>query len=183
MTVHKLTRLNLWFVSALGIYGFVTDEPYWRNVGHSPWMYDFLFWFGLFLNGPSGLAADYVSWSVSPNAELQFVVQYILWFSFLMIQWRSYHAAAAWSLGNIRRTTMLYTASLFLMIAAGYGSYEAWMYVPRLTESVIDRYFWFVRIAGIASAGLVLIAYRIYLGRTARNATLSTERTQYPRGS
>lgn len=171
MAIHKIIRLNLGFIIALGIYGFVTDEPYWRDVGHAPWLYDYLFWFGLFLNGPSGFAAEYLSWLLHVHVDWRFLAQYGFWCLLLWLQWRAYHAAAVWSLGSARRTAILSAAALIIMAAAGYGAHEAWVYGQRPMEIVFDRYFWFVRIAGIASAGLMMIGYRLYLGRPGRSSS------------
>lgn len=167
MALRRIIWFNLVFVVALGVYGFVTDEPYWRDNGHAPWLYDYLFWFGLFMNGPSGFGADYLSWLVTRDLDLRFLAQYGFWCVLLWVQWRAYHAAAVWSLGSTWRTLVQYGFSLILMTAAGYGAHEAWIYGHRPVDFCNDPYFWFVRIAGIAAAGLVMIGYRIYLGISA----------------
>jgi hypothetical protein len=103
MSVHKIAQLNALLVLGIGAYGFLTDEPYWRSNGHGPWLYDYLFWCALALNGPSGFAADCASWLItysSSNAEWRFVVQYGLWLLFLWPQWKGYDAVAAWCIGR-----------------------------------------------------------------------------------
>src|SRR5215472_12169938 len=76
MPIAKIIRLNLALIVVVGLYGLVTDEPYWRADGHGPSLYDYLFWFALVLNGPSGIAADYMSWLGADDAELRFVIQF-----------------------------------------------------------------------------------------------------------
>jgi len=55
MLIAKFIRVNLALIVVVGFYGTVIDEPYWRDVGHGPWLYDYLFWFALILNGPVGV--------------------------------------------------------------------------------------------------------------------------------
>jgi len=43
MSIRKIIWLNALLVLGIGIYGILTDEPYWRSVGHFPELYDFLF--------------------------------------------------------------------------------------------------------------------------------------------
>ena len=88
MSIRKIIWLNALLALGIGIYGILTDEPYWRSVGHFPELYDFLFWAALALNGPSGFAADYAAWFVVDRSNLdwplvvqhkddwQFLVQY-----------------------------------------------------------------------------------------------------------
>src|SRR3981081_2028171 len=61
MPIAKIIRWNLALIFVVGLYGLATDEPYWRDNGHGPWLYDYLFWLGLVLNEPSAFAADYLS--------------------------------------------------------------------------------------------------------------------------
>ena len=36
MLIAKFIRVNLALIVVVGFYGMVTDEPYWRDVGHGP---------------------------------------------------------------------------------------------------------------------------------------------------
>jgi len=169
MSIHKIAQLNALLVLSIGVYGLLTDEPYWRSNGHGPWLYDYLFWWGLALNGPSGFAADYASWVVTydgPNAEWRFVVQYGLWLLLLWPQWKGYDAVAAWCIGHRGRETSLYLATAGITAIGGVAAYEAWIYGHRPTEFFIDRYFWFVRIAGVALSGVVILAYSQFAKRS-----------------
>lgn len=169
MTIRKIIRLNLWLVIAIGLYGFVTDEPYWRDNGHDPWLYDYFFWFALVLNGPSGFAADYLSWFTSHNAEWRFLAQYALWCALLWLQWKFYHLVALWSIGHLRRAMILYAVALCVMLVGSFGAYEAWVYGNRPSDFFIDRYFWFVRVAGVAFSGVVLLGYSFLIRKGVRS--------------
>jgi hypothetical protein len=94
MLIAKFIRVNLALIVVVGFYGMVIDEPYWRDVGHGLWLYDYLFWFALILNGPSGFTAEYLSWLGSSNGDSRFVIQFALWCALLWPQWRLYHRLA-----------------------------------------------------------------------------------------
>jgi hypothetical protein len=159
-SLGRIIRWNLALIIVVGWYGLMTDEPYWRETGHGPWLYDYLFWLGLVFNGPSGFAADYLSWLVVDDAEGRFVVQYVLWGLLLWPQWRGYHALAGWCRASRPREMLLYSVALLLTVAGWAAAYQAWRFGHRPSgDGFIDKYFWFVRVAGIACAGLVLLAY------------------------
>jgi hypothetical protein len=170
MSIHRAVRLNLALVLGIGLFGVVTDEPYWRSVGHDPSLYDYLFWFGLALNGPSGVTADYLSWLVTSNNSkygLEFVVQYVLWLLLLWPQWKGYDVVVVWCIGHPRRKAVLYAAIAGIVVIGGVAAYEGWMYGHRPRElAFIDRYFWFVRIASVALSGLVILAYAQFRTRS-----------------
>ena len=159
MPINQVIRWNMTLIVAVGAYGFITNEPYWRDTGHGPWLYDYLFWFGLFLNGPSGLIADYLAWFGLSDAEPRFVIQYFLWCLLLWPQWRLYHALALWCGANRARQLGLYGAAFVLTILGSVAAYQAWIFGHRPSHTFIDPYFWFVRVAGLGCAGVVLLAY------------------------
>lgn len=37
MPIAKVIRWNLALIVVAGLYGMVTNEPYWRDNGHGPW--------------------------------------------------------------------------------------------------------------------------------------------------
>src|SRR5215469_18890134 len=117
--LHTIIYWNASLVLAGGIYGILTDEPYWRANGHGPNLYDYLFWVGLALNGPSGFAADYISWGLvylsDSGAEWRYFLQYGLWLIFLALQWRCYDAVVTWCVGHPWRETALYMVAAFIM--------------------------------------------------------------------
>lgn len=179
MPSTKIIRWNLALIVVVGLYGMVTDEPYWRDNGHGPWLYDYLFWLGLVLNGPSGFAADYLSRLSSSGTEVRFVIQYVLWCLLLWPQWKLYHAVAMWCRESRRRQMALYSLALLLALSGTAGAYEAWLIGHRPSDLFIDKYFWFVRIAGIAFAGIVLLVYVYLFKDQARsNSSLRTDSTQ-----
>src|SRR5689334_21108432 len=111
MSIQKIVRLNALLIVSIGIYGFLTDEPYWRAVGHDPGLYDYFFWLALALNGPSGFAADYAAWLatdidlnwqalVLAQHDWRFVVQYVFWLAFLWPQWKAYDIVVTWCSGQ-----------------------------------------------------------------------------------
>jgi hypothetical protein len=157
MPIAKITRWNLALIVLVGLYGFVADEPYWKAVGHGPWLYDYLFWFALVLNGPSGFAADYLSALSVDNTELRFAAQYALWGALIWPQWKLYHVLAVWCRKGSARQILLYGLVMLLVVAGAAGAYQAWWVGHRPSEFFIDKYFWFVRIAGLGCSGLVLL--------------------------
>jgi len=157
MPIAKIIRWNLALIVVVGFYGLITDEPYWRSVGHGPGIYDYLFWFALALNGPSGLAADYLSWFGASAAEARFVIQFALWCALLWPQWKLYHLLALWCREGSSRQIMLYSLVILIVAAGGAGAYQAWIWGHRPSEFFIDRYFWFVRVVGVGCSGLVLL--------------------------
>jgi hypothetical protein len=159
MPIAKIARWNLVLIVVVGLYGMVTGEPYWRDNGHGARLYDYLFWLGLGLNGPSGFASDYLSRLSSSGTEFRFVVQYLLWCLLLWPQWKLYHAVAVWCRASRRRQMALYSLALLLALSGSAGAYQAWSIGHRPTDLFIDKYFWFVRIAGIACTGIVLLVY------------------------
>ena len=179
MPIAKIIRWNLALIVLVGLYGMFTDEPYWRENGHGPWLYDYLFWLGLVLNGPSGFAADYLSQLSSTSTEVRFVIQYVLWCLLLWPQWNLYHAAVVWCRESRPRQMALYSLALLVAVAGSVGAYQAWVYGHRPSDLFIDKYFWFVRIAGIACAGVILLVY-VYLfkDQAHSNSSLQTGSAQ-----
>ena len=109
MPITKIIRLNIALIVVIGLYGLAADEPYWRDVGHGPWLYDYLLWVALVLNGPSGFAADYLSWLGANDADLRFVIQFALWNALLWPQWKLYQVLALWCRKGTSRQIILYS--------------------------------------------------------------------------
>jgi hypothetical protein len=170
MSIQKTVRLNALLIASIGIQGFMTDEPYWRAVGHSPGLYDYFFWSALALNGPSGFAADYAAWLatdidlkwqalIQHREELRFVVQYLFWLLLLWPQWKAYDIIACRCAGHPRRERLLRLAALGLVLIGCVGIYETWRSSHRIGLFFIERHFWTVRIAGVALSGVVILVY------------------------
>lgn len=157
MLIAKFIRVNLALIVVVGFYGMVTDEPYWRDVGHGPWLYDYLFWFALILNGPSGFTAEYLSWLGSSDGDSRFVIQYALWCALLSPQWRLYHGLALWCRESRSKQMVLYSLVIFFTLAGGAGAYKGWLVGHRPSEFFVDKYFWFVRVASLGCSALVLL--------------------------
>ncbi|WP_394834992.1 hypothetical protein LVJ94_51680 [Pendulispora rubella] len=161
MRLRLLIQINVAYVLAVGIYGIVIDEPYWRDVGHGPEVYDGLFWLGLLLNGPSGLLADWLSWLFVGRSEAHFVFQYLFWSVLVWVQWRLYFLAASWSSNRAGRPQLLNLFAVALAMLGAVAARKAWLFGHRPSgDFFIDRYFWFVRVVGVACSGLVLVACR-----------------------
>jgi hypothetical protein len=183
MSVPKIVSWNALLVLSIGIYGVLTDEPYWRAVGHGTWLYDYFFWLGLALNGPSGFAADYAAWLITENLHLnwqalvlaqhtwRFAVQYALWLLFLWPQWKAYDVLAGWCVGHPGRETLLHLAAAVIVLTGCIGAFENWTDGHRIGLIFIDRYFWVVRSFGLGLSGLVVLSYSYLLtkGRHARS--------------
>lgn len=168
MQATTLIRWNLGLLAAIGVYGLVTDEPYWREVGHGPWLYDYFYWVALAVNGPSGFLADYLSWFTGTHSEQRYGIQYALWGLLLWPQWRLYNALALWSHRSRRHKLGFYALVTLVIVLGAIAACQAWIYGHRPTEMYVDRYFWFVRVAGLACAGLVMLTYAQLTGQTHR---------------
>jgi hypothetical protein len=154
MSLRRLVGLNAALVISVCMLGLLTDEPYWRSVGHGPWMYDYLFWCALALNGPSGLLADWLSFALRLEDNVRFAAQYGLWELFLVPQWYAYAALARWAAGTPTRSRTLYATSAVLFVIGCVGSVHVWFVNRGPTEYFVDIFFWPVRIAGAALAGV-----------------------------
>jgi hypothetical protein len=167
MLIRRIISLNALLIVGVGIFGVLTDEPYWRAVGHTPSLYDYLFWLALALNGPSGLAADLGARHITDNFRLpflaghewRFIIQYALWLLFIWPQWKAYDLSVRWCVGHPFRKILLYLAASGAVLIGCIEAYEAWEPSQRVGLVFIDRYYWTVRIAGLGLAGLVVVLY------------------------
>jgi hypothetical protein len=171
MSIRKIISLNALLISSVGVFGVLTDEPYWRAVGHEPGLYDYLFWLALALNGPSGFVADFAARFATNNLLLnwqalflakqdwQFMVQYALWLLFLWPQWKAYDILVRWCIGQHYREASLRLAALSIALIGCVWAYEAWTPGHRIGLFFIDRFFWVVRSAGLGLSGVVIVLY------------------------
>lgn len=171
MSIRKIVWLNALLISSVGVFGVLTDEPYWRAVGHSPGPYDYLFWLALALNGPSGVAADFAAWLATDNLHLRwqstflaehewrFAAQYALWLLFLWPQWKAYDIFVGWCVGHPHRQTSLCLVALSTTLIGCVVAYQAWSPGHRVGLAFIDPYFWVVRAVALGLSGLVILAY------------------------
>lgn len=167
MTPRRIIKLNMFLVLLAGLYGLVTDEPYWREVGHGPWAYDYLFWLAMAPNGPSGFLADWSSWKFGLYTDFRYLAQYGLWLVLLCIQWALYQRLAKWSAVTQTRRFLIYGMSLVLILAGCAAIAHIWQTNLRrdVIEEHIDIYFWPVRIGGLVLAGLWVSLLTYYHAR------------------
>ncbi|MDA9479798.1 hypothetical protein XI03_35950 [Bradyrhizobium sp. CCBAU 65884] len=171
MSIRKIILLNAMLVSSVGVFGVLIDEPYWRAVGHAPWLYDYFFWLALALNGPSGFVADYAAWlaidsfhlhrqvRVLAEHEWQFAIQYALWLLFLWPQWKAYDTLVRWCRGHPDRETALRLTALGIALVGCVWAYQSWEPSHRVGLFFIDRFFWVVRPIGLGLSGIVVLLY------------------------
>jgi hypothetical protein len=153
MPYRRLIALNLALVAAVGIFGLVTDEPYWRSNGHDPRVYDYLFWFALALNGPSGFVADWLSWALGLEMDVHFFAQYVLWMALLAVQWFAYVRLSKWAAPSRARRRGVCVAAGFLALVGCVIAASVWATTQPSTEYFVDVWFWPVRIAALALSG------------------------------
>lgn len=172
MSFHRFIWLNLALIVGAGLFGLFTDEPYWRAVGHGPRAYDYLLWFALAINGPSGLLADLASFYMHlQNDEVRFVAQYILWALLLVPQWRAYDRLKRWARVSLTRKRTFYGFAVLVLGLGYFYSVHLWSVSSKAqTEFFVDGFFWPVRIIGVALAGVIVSMFMV-----AKRSTLIIE--------
>lgn len=133
MPLRRIVQTNCIIVFAVGIFGFVSDQPYWKEVGTVPWISDYLYWFALLLNGASGFISAYLSAYITDVFQdvinrsgltqvfdFRFTLQYTLWLLSIYPQWFIYERLADWAMGTPQRIAPLYVAA-FALAAGGCG--------------------------------------------------------------
>ncbi len=154
MSLPRLIALNLALVIAAGLFGLATDEPYWHSVGHDPWAYDYVFWFALALNGPSGFLADWLSRALGVGTDARFFALYGFWMVLLALQWTAYARIGDWAASErARQRGVRLLAAAWVLVGCVFAAY-VWAATEDSTEYFVDVYFWPVRIIGIAFSGI-----------------------------
>jgi hypothetical protein len=160
----NIVRYNRFAICGLAIYGLATDEPYWRQNGHGPNLFDYCFWTLLALNGPSGLIADFGPRYLPGASQIEwhFVMQYSLWCVLVGPQWMAYRAFKAWSTQGRWHMNGFWAITLGLVSIGAISAYMASVAaINRVATNVFwIPYYWEVRYSSIACAGLVLLAYQ-----------------------
>ena len=164
MRMSTLQRINIGLILCVGLYGLLTDEPYWRSMGHSTNVYDVLFWAALIPNGPAGFLADWLAWKIGLADDTRHLTQYLLWSALAMLQWWAYLQLARWAARLTQRVRTVATLSLIWLACgiawAGYALNAA-LGAAKTADCFIDVSFWPVRIGSTALAGLwVLLLVR-----------------------
>ncbi|MGO9007597.1 MAG: hypothetical protein ACLQIQ_08680 [Beijerinckiaceae bacterium] len=155
LSFRTVVLLNFVFILGICLYGLLTDEPYWRAVGHGPELYNYLLWAGLVLNGPSGFIADHLLKLIQPNSyNHDWLVEYGLWLLLLWPQWKAYDLAARWCMGDRRRETALY------VVIAGITAIGCVMTLRDQARYLHpDSIFLVGRVAAITLSSLVILVY------------------------
>lgn len=132
-------------VLALGIWGMLIAEPYWRAVGHSPTEFTWSTWAAILLSAPASVLARpfarIMTANIERDVELVFVLEHILWAILIILQWLVLLYAAR----RLRpaRKLMLFTAALSAMslIAGAISWAERWPMVhgESISWNVLDR--------------------------------------------
>jgi hypothetical protein len=156
--------VNIVLVLAIGVYGERIDEPLSREIGHGESLYDYLWWSGLAINGPSGYAALSLSSILVPGAgdlELRYWAQYGLWLLLLTPQWAGYHCAAVWCYGHRRREIALRITSVSIILLGCLAAYKLWTLCKDLGEfsNLEHCYSSFFAMAGFPLSGFIIMAY------------------------
>ena len=132
-------------VLALGIWGMLIAEPYWRAVGHGPTEFTWSTWAAILLSAPASLLARpfarVMTANVERDFELVFVLEHILWAIFIILQWLVLLYAArrlrpAWKL-----TLFAALLSAMSLIAGAISWAERWPIVhgESISWNVLDR--------------------------------------------
>src|SRR5260370_227080 len=78
-------------ILALGIWGMLIGEPYWRAVGHGPTALTWSTCTALVLSAPASLfappAARIITADIERDLELVFVLEHIFWAILIILQW------------------------------------------------------------------------------------------------
>lgn len=172
MSYRAIVSFSAALILAVCLYGYLTDEPYWREIGHSPDLYDFLLWAALVMNGPAGFIANRIAEFVPSNIyndNQHFLVEFGFWLLLLWPQWKSYDLLAQWCMGDRQRATTLYIAIASIAAIACVVAYKTYFAPEEILHPLyIDRIFPIARVVALAFSGLVIISYiemrqRIYL--------------------
>lgn len=164
MRMRTLHRINLGLILCVGLYGLLTDEPYWRSLGHGTNVYDVLFWAALIPNGPAGFLADWLAWKVGLTDDTRHLTLYLLWGALAALQWWAYLQLAQWAARSYRRArTVAILSLIWLGCGVAWAGYalDAALGGAKTADYFIDVSFWPVRIGASALAGLwVLLLVR-----------------------
>jgi hypothetical protein len=160
--LNKIVLLNIAVVFGIGLYGFLTDEPYWRSAGHGPWLYNYLLWSGLALNGPAGFTAGQL-FALPYRGD--YFLEYALWVALLWPQWKAYGILAKWCARDWRREIALYLAIAGI---TAIGCFMTYMDQRRYLHPS-DTFLAF-RIAATALGGVVISAYILLRKKLCREA-------------
>ncbi len=147
-------------ILALGFWGMLIAEPYWRAVGHGPTAFTWISWMAILLTAPASLlarpaariiTADIYQGDIYEDVELVFVLEHMLWAILIVLQWLVLLRAASRLRPTRRWTLFAATLSGMSLIAGAISWAERWPVVHGEDIS------WNVLDVPIAIFGLALV--------------------------
>jgi hypothetical protein len=146
-------------ILALGVWGMLIAEPYWRAVGHGPTAFTWASWTAIVLSAPASLLARPAAQVLfEREIELVFVLEHILWAALIVLQWHVLRRAAAW-LRPARKWTLFAAALSAIGLVAGIVSWaERWPLVhgEDISWNLLDRPIGIFGLALVPPAWLLL---------------------------
>ena len=117
-------------ILALGVWGMLIAEPYWRAVGHGPTAFTWISWTAILLSAPASLlarpAVRIITTDIDRDIELVFVLEHIFWAILIILQWLVLLRAAA-RLHPARKWTLFAAALSGTSLVTGVISWiERW---------------------------------------------------------
>ena len=178
---HKVVLINTLLVLGVGLYGFVTDEFYFRAGGHWTWLYNYLFGIALALNAPSTILSEQLAgklfWFLYHQSVTgpifgrpplrvgyylwPYLAQYGFWLLSLRMQWRSYLAIAAWCRTKRARRVALFVIVGCVTALGCFAAYEEWKHVDPIWHGACctDRYGSLLRYACLTLTGVFFLTF------------------------
>jgi len=149
-------------ILALGIWGMLIGEPYWRAVGHGPTAFTWSTWTAIVLSAPASLfarpAARIITADIERDLELVFVLEHIFWAILIILQWLVLFYGAA-RLPPARKLTLFAAALSGMSLVAGAISWTEWwpiVHGESISWNVLDRPIGIFGLALVPPAWLLL---------------------------
>lgn len=145
VTLRRIIKGNMVLVLVVGLFGLITDQDLTQAMGARPWLYDYLYWGVLLLNGTSHYVGLYLESFIFDSARgiirsldwlidsgrFNFILFYIVWLALVPLQWWLYWRLAGWASTSPRRFAIICTLAFLSTIV---GSFYAWHWLEWLKE-------------------------------------------------